>query len=55
MASNYVDKDRLRQKKILIIVCSVAAILILVYICAKAAWYAADAGADGTKIGRAHV
>lgn len=37
MASNYVDKDRLRQKKILIIVCSVAAILILVYICARAA------------------
>ena len=50
MASNYVDKDRLRQKKILIIVCSVAAILILVYICARAAWYAADAGADGTTI-----
>ena len=46
MASNYVDKDRLRQKKILIIVCSIAAILILVYICARAAWYAADADAD---------
>ena len=50
MASNYVDKDRLRQKKILIIVCSIAAILILVYICARAAWYAADADADGTTI-----
>lgn len=50
MASNYVDKDRLRQKQILIIVCSVAAILILVYICARAAWYAADADADGTTI-----
>lgn len=50
MASNYVDKDRLRQKKILIIVCSIATILVLVYICARAAWYAADAGADGTTI-----
>lgn len=50
MASNYVDKNRVRQKKILMIVCTIAAIVVLTYICARAAWYASDEGADTTTI-----
>ena len=50
MASNYVDKNRVRQKKILMIVCTIAAVITLTYICARAAWYAADEGASSTTI-----
>jgi len=40
MASNYIDKDREHQKHILFTAVSVAAILIIIYICAKAAYMA---------------
>ncbi len=40
MASNYIDKDREHQKHILFIAVSIAAILIIIYICAKAAYMA---------------
>ncbi len=40
MASNYIDKDREHQKHILFFIFSVAAILVIVYICAKAAYMA---------------
>lgn len=40
MASNYIDKDREHQKHILFTAVSIAAILIIIYICAKAAYMA---------------
>ena len=40
MASNYIDKDREHQKRILFIVSSIVAILVIIYICAKAAYMA---------------
>lgn len=40
MASNYIDKDREHQKRVLFAAASVAAILVIVYICAKAAYLA---------------
>ena len=50
MASNYVDKDRVKQKKILMVVCTISAIVLLTYICARSAWYAAEEGADSTTV-----
>lgn len=40
MASNYIDKDREHQKRVIFAVAAVAAILMIVYICAKAAYVA---------------
>lgn len=53
MASNYIDKDREREKRILIVLSVIIGGLLLVYICAKAAYLAESNGEDKTTI--AHI
>ncbi len=50
MASNYIDKDRERQKHILFSVSAIAAILVIVYICAKAAYMAESSRSENVTI-----
>ena len=50
MASNYIDKDRERQKRILFAVSAIAAILVIVYICAKAAYMAESGQSENVTI-----
>ena len=50
MASNYIDKDREHQKRIIFIAGSIVAILVIVYICAKAAYVAESSNSESTTL-----
>jgi len=50
MASNYIDKDREHQKRIIFIVGSIIATLLIVYVCAKAAYVAESSQSESTTI-----
>lgn len=50
MASNYIDKDREHQKHILFAIGTVVAILVIIFICAKAAYLAESSQAKTTTI-----
>ncbi len=50
MASNYIDKDREHQKRIIFIIGAITAVLVIVYICAKAAYVAESSQSENVTI-----